>query len=135
MIISKEIKRFIKTIKLDYKSTKGLPSKKDKQNTYKRILKFIFGLLWNLSSALLIYPIWYIFRKQITKTIYAGTSWEEIEHLMQICEIDQVEKKLKQKGYFLFWLWTYGDCHDPLGRGGMPIDYEDGKNNFYNRYK
>mgnify|MGYP005855341917 FL=1 len=53
---------------------------------------------------------------------------------MYINETELAKKKLKVNGKFLYWLWTYGDAKDPLGRGGMPETYKNGKNIFWNRY-
>jgi len=129
-----EIKKAYKDIKADYKKIGAIPQA-DKRLCYRRIVKNLAWGIWNMISSLFIYPIWYIWRKEITNKIHKGTSWQEIEVLMQKAEIGQVEKKLKANGKFLFWLWTYGDCNDPLGWGGMPNDYGTKKNNFWNRYK
>lgn len=129
-----EIRTAFKDIRADYKKI-GRVRQADKRLCYKRIAKNLLWSIWNLMTAIFIYPIWYIWRKPITDKIHQGTSWEEIKLLMQKCEIDEVEKKLKKNGKFLFWLWTYGDCDNPLGWGGMPNDYGTKKNNFINRFR
>jgi hypothetical protein len=129
-----EIRKALKDIKADYKKI-GTVRQADKRLCYKRIVK---NLLWGIYGAItapFIYPIWYIWRKSITDKIHRGTSWEEIEKHIHKAEISEVEKKLKANGKFLFWLWTYGDCNDPYGWGGMPIDYGTKKNNFINRFR
>lgn len=130
----KEIFIFIKNVIKDLKNKNSKVPKKEKYKCYLRVIKNLFYMLWNGISAPFIYPIWYIFRKSITKRIYRGTSWQEIEQLMTLCETKLVEQKLKYNGRFLFWLWTYGDAVDPLGRGGLPHNFRNGKNNFINRF-
>ena len=89
--------------------------------------------IWNGVTAPFIYPIWYLFRVQITNKIYTDTSWEIIGKLIDENKTSLVKSILKKNGgNFLYWLWTYGDLRDPLGAGeitGQPI-----KNNFWNRY-
>lgn len=128
-----EIREAYKDIKMDYKQI-GAISQADKRQCYRRIVKNLLWGIWGAITSLFIYPIWYIWRKQITDKIHKGTSWQEIEAHMQKCEIKEVETKLKKNGKFLFWLWTYGDCNDPYGWGGMPTDFRSGKNSFIDRY-
>lgn len=130
-----EISKFLKTIRADYKSTvDGLITKKDKSRCYWNILYNLLWSVWNTVTTFFIYPIWYVFRKPLTDKIHRGTSWQEIEELMRVADINGVESRLKVNGNILFWLWTYGDCSDPYGWGGMPTDFRNGKNNFWNRY-
>jgi len=129
-----EIRNAYKTITADYKKI-GTVRQADKRLCYLRIGKNLLWSIWSFVTCLFIYPIWYVFRKSITEKIYRGTSIEEIKTLMDKVEIQQVEDKLKSNGRLLFWLWTYGDCSDPLGWGGMPEDYGSKKNNFWNRFK
>ena len=128
-----EIQKAYKDIRADYKKI-GTVRQADKRLCYRRIAKNLLWGIWNIVSSPFIYPIWYIWRKSITDKIHKGTSWQEIETHMQMCEFDEVETKLKANGKFLFWLWTYGDCTDPLGWGGMPQDFRNGKNIFINKY-
>jgi len=103
----KKIIKLIKDLKVDYiKSTTD--DKKLKIICYKQIIKNMFSYLWSIVSAPLMYPIWYVFKKYITNN--------------------------SNKNKFIYWLWTYGDINDPLGWGGMPKDYRNGKNNFINRF-
>lgn len=129
----KELGRFFRNLRADYKSGKG-PSKKDKRKGYLRLTKLSFMGVWNAISAPFIYPIWYLFRKQITNKIYSGTSWQEINKLIDENKTAQVKTTLKNNaGNFIYWLWTYGDLRDPLGEGEI-INYGV-KNNFWNRFK
>jgi hypothetical protein len=127
-----EIIDFIRRAKSDYRNS-ILPYKHEKKSCYKRIAKSIMLLLWGTISAPLFYPVWYVFRKRITDKIYAGTSWEEIKYLTMNNETELVKSKLKANGKLLYWIWSYGDIDDPLGRGGMPIEW--GKNSFWHRFK
>lgn len=129
-----EIRTAYQNIRADYQKI-GSIRQADKRLCYRRIAKNLLWGIWNAISTLFIYPIWYMFRKSITDKIHKGTSWQEIEQLMNQCEIQQVEDKLRVNGKLLFWLWTYGDNVDPLGWGGMPEDYGTKKNNFWNRFK
>lgn len=128
-----EIKNFIKNVIIDYKSNDKIITKKDKRKCWFRIIKTLFILIWNIITSPFIYPIWYFNRKSITNKIYKGSSWEEILELIQIGETKIAKEKLKINGRFLYWLWTYGDCDNPLGNGGMPDWY--GKNIFWNRLR
>ncbi|NPV13023.1 MAG: hypothetical protein HPY57_14755 [Ignavibacteria bacterium] len=130
----KEIISFIKNINKDYKDITSKVPKKEKAKCFKRIIKNLFIMIWSGISAPFIYPVWYLFRKPITKKIYKGTSWQEIEKLMADCETELAKQKLKANGKFLYWLWTYGDAVDPLERGGLPTDFRNGKNTFCNRF-
>lgn len=132
-MIFSEIGTFIKNARNDFKNTTGLITKKDKSSCFKRIVGTIFRIIWNSITAPFIYPIWYFFRRKITKLVYNGTSWQEVLALMQNNETLLAKEKLKANGYFLYWLWTYGDCDDPMGKGGMPEWY--GKNIFWNRWR
>jgi hypothetical protein len=134
MKVLRTINGLIKELKLDYSTPSTIISKSAKRRCYLGIVKNLLWSIWSSVTCLFIYPIWYIWRKEITDKIHKGTSWQEIEAHMQKAEISEVEKKLKVNGKFLFWLWTYGDCNDPYGWGGMPVDYRTKKNTFGNRY-
>lgn len=131
-----EIKIFIKNLINDVKNTKETSkvTKKDKVKSVKVVFSIFISLIWSAISSPIFYTVWYIFRKQITKRIYKGTSWEEINELKNE-NPQKVKEILKKNGRFLYWLWTYGDMIDPLGRGGLPHDYFDGKNSFINRFR
>ena len=131
-----EIKKFITNLRDDVKSTNSLSqiTKKDKIDCIKKVFNIFVSLIWSAISAPIFYTIWWIFKKPITEKIYKGTSWQEIDELKN--EHPQKVKEILQKnGKFLYWLWTYGDITDPLGRGGLPTDYFDGKNTFWNRFR
>lgn len=130
-----EIKTFFKNVKADYKTSSKSVSKEEKKKCFKGIITTSIRMLWGVITAPFIYPIWYLFRKQITKVAYKGTSWQEVLSLMQANETVKAKELLKANGSFIYWLWTYGDCDDPLGWGGMPKDYLSGKNTFYNRFR
>lgn len=131
----KEISNMIRALRADISVTK-----KDKRDCYLRIIKTIFGLLWCNISAPFIYPIWYFNRVTIFDKLYKVNAfstyeekWRFIANLVSQNKIDEVKGYLKQHGYFLYFLWTYGDIDDPCGWGGMPAEY--GKNNFWNRFR
>lgn len=128
-----EFVRFFQTIKSDLKVSSNQISISDKKKCWNRIILNIFTIVWNAISAPFVYPIWYMFRKIITTNIYENTSWQEILKLMQSNETELAKQILLHNGKFLYWLWTYGDCDDPLGCGGLPNKY--GKNTFLNRFK
>jgi len=130
-----EVKRFIKAVRSDYKSSTPDIKKKKKKAILKTI-SLTFNQIWGGITAPLIYPIWYAFRKQITNSIYEGTSWQAVHKLVEDNKIDEVKQIVKRKGPFLYWLWTFGDLRDPLGRGELPDDGYKGrfKNNFIGRF-
>lgn len=125
-----EVRQFIKSLREDYKSS----NKEVKINKKKAILKTIrltVDQIWSGLTAPIIYPIWYIFRVYITKRMYQNTSWEHVQNLVRENKIGKVKELLKPRGRLLYWLWTYGDLKDPLGRGELP----DSKiNKFSTRY-
>ena len=131
----KEVKGFVKSLKNDYKNSNEYVKSKKRKSILKTIY-LTFNQIWSGISAPLIYPIWYIFRKQITNTIYEGTSWEAVHKLVEDNKIDEVKRIVQRKGKFLYWLWTFGDLRDPLGRGELPEDGYKGrfKNNFIGRF-
>ena len=131
----KEVKGFVKVLRDDYKKSEGLIKRKKKKAILKTIY-LTFDQIWSGISALFIYTIWYIFRKQITNTLYEGTSWQAVQQLIRDNKIDEAKKIVQRKGKFLYWLWTFGDLNDPLGRGELPEDGYRGrfKNNFIGRY-
>lgn len=128
-----EFLRFFKNVRSDLKNSSDQISIKDKKKCWNRIILNIFIIIWNAISAPFIYPVWYLFRQKITKKIYKNTSWQDIHNLMKLNETNFVKQLLLINGRFFYWLWTYGDCEDPLGRGGLPN--KCGKNTFLNRYK
>lgn len=105
----------LRDLYLDYKSTPRVV-KPYKLNCYRRAFGHFLSTLWSVISAPLIYPIWYIFRERIT---------------MKLVNEDVYGADMNA---FWRWVWTYGDLHDPLGRGGMPLDYRNGENSFINRF-
>jgi len=131
----KEVRQFIKILRMDYK-----PSSEDvrakKRRAINKTIRLTFNQIWGGISAPLIYPIWYIFRKQITNTLYEGTSWQAVHKLVVENKIKDAKLIVQRKGMFLYWLWTYGDLRDPLGRGELPDDGYGGKykNNFIGRF-
>lgn len=125
-----EIKRFYENIKSDFNLSSDKIDKQDKVNCFKGIISNLFKVIWNGITSPIIYTIWYLFRNQITTCVYKGTSWRDILDLMDNNKTDKVKKLLVPNGRFYYWIWTYGDAEDPLGRGGLPDKY---KNNFWNR--
>src|ERR1035437_5945181 len=126
----REVKRFIKAIRQDYKSSTNDIKKKKKKSIIKTI-GLTLDQIWSGITAPLIYPIWYIFRKSTTSSIYEGTSPEAVHVLVEDNKIDLVKNIVKRKGLFLYWLWTYGDLKDPLGRGELS---DTKKNTFFTRF-
>lgn len=131
----KEVGEFISAMKSDYKSSDKL-SKKMKRRAILKSIKITFNQIWSGISAPLIYPIWWIFRKKITETVYKGSSWQEVHALVHGNKIDEAKKIVGSSGKVLYWLWTYGDLKDPLGQGELPDDFYGGKfkNNFIGRF-
>lgn len=131
----KEVRNFIKVLRDDYRSSPDSIKKKKKTAILKTIWLTI-DQVWSGVTALFVYPIWYIFRKQITNKIYEGTSWQDVHALVVRNYIHDVKVITQRHGKFLYWLWTYGDLRDPLGRGELPEDGYRGrfKNNFIGRY-
>lgn len=125
-----EIRRFLKSIKSDYNNS-TIPNKSKKRECFIKIIINVFLILWNGITAPFIYPVWFLFKRKITNKIYRNTSWQEIESLISNNSIKIAHKKLKENGSFLYWIWTYGDMLDPLGRGGLPSVQ---KNTFFNRF-
>lgn len=131
----REVRGFISSLRKDYKSSENGVKQKKKSAILKTV-RLTLNQIWGGISAPLIYPIWYIFRKRITNAIYEGTSWEAIHKMVVENKIKDVKLIVQRKGMFLYWLWTYGDLRDPLGRGELPDDGYGGKykNNFVGRF-
>lgn len=115
----------------DFRSS-TVPTKKQKIKAYLRSLRMLFMNIYCGITAPIIYPVWYAFRKTITAKVYRGTSWEEQKALIDLNKCAQVKKTLKANGKFWYWLWTYGDLRNPLGRG--ELQWPEKPNNFWNRY-
>lgn len=128
----KEVRRFIKNLRADYKAT-VYPSKKEKRKGIMLSFKHLFLNVWNGISAPFIYPIWYVFRKPITERVYRGTTWQEVNKMIEENRTTEVKKLLKKNGKLMYWLWTYGDLRDPLGNGELQSWAP--KNNFWHRFK
>lgn len=131
----KEVRGFFSTIRKDYKSS-DKESKKMKRGAFISALSLTFNQVWSGILAPLIYPIWWIFRKQITEAVYKGSSWQEVHKLVHDNKIAEAKKIVQRKGKLIYWLWTFGDLKDPLGRGELPDDGYRGrfKNNFIGRF-
>lgn len=125
-----EIRKFIKIMSKDYRSETG-PTKKEKSASYFRSLRMLFMYIWNGISAPIVYPFWYIFKKQIVSKAYSGTSWQDINKMVEENKTSDVKRIIKANGKFIYWIWTYGDLRDPLGRGEL-MDRKT--NTFWNRY-
>jgi len=132
----KEVREFIKALRKDYKSTPEGNVKKKKKKAILKTIWLTFDQVWSGVTALFIYPIWYAFRKQITNKVYEGTSWEVVHKLVVENKTKEAKMIVQRSGKFLYWLWTYGDLRDPLGRGELPDDGYRGrfKNNLIGRY-
>lgn len=131
----KEIGGFISTLKKDYKES-DRESKKMKRAAFFKALNLTFNQIWSGISAPLVYPIWWIFRRRITETVYKGSSWQEVRQLINDNKIDEAKAIVSKSGKLVYWLWTFGDLRDPLGRGELPDDGYRGrfKNNFIGRF-
>lgn len=126
----------LRSLRKDYKNPAvDAPTRIEKRACYKLAIKSIFSLLWCSISAPLIYSIWYLFRKPITEKIHDEIPWQVVKEWVDHNNIKLVRVLFKEKGKFLYWLWTYGDLNDPLGRGGLPVDYKNGRNTFWNRFR
>lgn len=130
----KEVKQFISAMSKDYKSS-DIMTKKSKRRAILKTVRLTFDQIWSGIMAPLVYPIWYVFRKEITDAVYAGTSWEVVHKLINSDKIEEARQIVSRRGMFIYWLWTFGDLRDPLGRGELPDDgYGKYKNNFIGRY-
>lgn len=130
-ILLTEPRRFLKNLWADYRKPSEI-TKKQKRKAYGRVVKLLLMYVWNGLSAPFIYPVWYLFRRQITNRIYQGTTWQDVVSLIDANKTGEVKQMLKKQGRFLYWLWTYADLRDPLGRGELPERVK--KNSFWNRY-
>ena len=128
-----EIRNFLKTFNGNMKITDGSITIKDKIKCRNAIIINLLKIVWNGVTTPLIYPIWYLFRTKLTPMIYQNTSWQEILKLINENKTNEAKKKLLANGKFLYWIWTYSDLEEPMGRGGLPISY--GPNTFWYRFK
>lgn len=127
----KEIIKFIKNLRIDYKKSNNDIKIYKKKAIFKTI-KLTLIYIWSGITAPFIYPIWYLFRKQICNKVYENSSWQEVHKLIEENKIIEAKSIIKKHGNFIYWLWTYGDLRDPLGRGELPDNVIN--NNFKTRY-
>jgi hypothetical protein len=100
----------------------------------KRTIIALIKLGWAKITAPFIYPIWYMFRNKVCEEVYMWLySWIDVKLAVDANLTVFAKHILTRNGKFWYWLWTYGDMEDPLGRGGLPE--RCGKNTFWNRYK
>ncbi|MDR1006907.1 MAG: hypothetical protein LBL74_08630 [Bacteroidales bacterium] len=129
------------------RNTKIIKAKK--RQCYWLVVKWLLQQGINSVIAPIAYTIWWRDKNEITDKIYKAALplinskdslsvnevffWlnEQIEkgHYKAVCE-----KPLKSIGLFDYFIWTYSDILDPLGRGILPLDYKGGKNTFCNRF-
>lgn len=126
----KEIIIFVKELFKNLSDTNTQITRKEKISCLKTIVLDLLIIVWNAITSPIVYSLWYLFRSTITKKIYKGTYWQEILILMDSNKTIEIKKKLFPNGKFYYWLWTYGDAEEPLGRGGLPEKYKD---TFWNR--
>jgi len=118
---------FLKDLKGNYNTSPGYIAIA-RRACYIRAIGHIGSYSWSILTAPLIYPIWYIFRYRLAINIVLSVTNVPDD-------MDHIKKQAKKYcNWFTYWLWTYGDLHDPLGRGGMPEDYRNGENSFINRF-
>lgn len=131
----REFRKFVRALRDDYKSSDEATKKKKKRAILKTV-RLTFDQVWSGISAPLVYPIWYTLRKQITNAVYEGTTWQAVHRLINDNRINDAKLVVQRKGRLLYWLWTYGDLRDPLGRGELPEDGYRGRfrNNFVGRF-
>lgn len=131
----KEVRLFLKTIRADHRQSDTI-TKGHKKRAILKTISLTLNQIWGGLTAPFIYPIWYLFRKQITEAVYAGTSWQTVHKLIEDNRIREAKAIVSSRGRFIYWLWTFGDLRDPLGRGELPDDGYKGrfKNNFVGRF-
>ncbi|MDR0790203.1 MAG: hypothetical protein LBO06_05375 [Bacteroidales bacterium] len=123
--------------------------KDKKRQCYQLVLTWLYQQGRNAVLAPFCYTIWWWNKERITNKVYdkmyplaSETDslpandvflWlnEQIETgtFKTACE-----KELKSIGNFWYFIWTFSDIEDPLGRGGLPNDYKGGNNTFGNRF-
>lgn len=127
----KEFTGFVRNLRADYNNGTTGPSKTEKRSAYVRTVGLLCATIYNAITAPLIYPFWYAFRKKIIEKCYKGTDWTSVNALINDGKLQDAKNAVMKNGRFWYWLWTYGDLRDPLGRGELP---EDKPNNFWTRY-
>lgn len=135
MKIKRPIIKLIKTIRASIKNDNV--NKSLYYSGLKQCLKWFIVQTLNLVIAPIIYPIFYLNRKRIYRKYVEGGFPEDIQELC--VDGDFVEDTLpvlrKVLGWWLFWLWTFGDEKDIIGKGIVPEWYKPNiKNNFLRRY-
>lgn len=127
----KELVQMLRDLRKDKKNNYYM-SKEERKECFQKVYIILLGLLWAKISAPLVYPVWYLLRN-ILWTSFDET-WKEIKAGIDINDTEATKVMIiYYGGKFIYWLWTYGDMNDPLGRGGLPERY--GKATFWKRYK
>ena len=123
--------------------------KTKKKQCYRLMLTWLAQQGRNTIVAPFCYTTWWRNKEKITKSVYDKIHpliddadslsvndaflWlnEQVESgtFKTVCE-----EYLKTIGKFWYFIWTFSDIEDPLGRGGLPNDYKGGKNTFGNRF-
>jgi hypothetical protein len=155
---------FIKDLRKDYRATSEQIQmfsekaeilsnadiiKEKKKECYHLITKWLLIQGRNALLAPFCYTLWWWNREKITNRVYelmlplaGGDTAMTINHLfvwlnqhVEQGTFDSIcKKELQSMGLFYYFIWTFSDIEDPLGRGGMPNDYKSGKNTFGNRF-
>jgi hypothetical protein len=124
--------------------------KDKKRQCYQLVLTWLLQQGRNAALAPFCYTFWWWNKKRITNMVYDKT-YPLVEYEDSLSTNDaflwlneqiesgtfkaKCEKELKTIGNFWYFIWTFSDIEDPLGRGGLPDDYKGGKNSFGNRFK
>lgn len=130
----------ISMFKVLWQDFKSDPShQKQKIDCYTRYSKLFFQTIYSQVSAPFGYPLYYAFRKPITKRLekfYQQHSLTNIEDVGQDIingKIDKQELK-NYLGFFYYNLWLYGDTSSPITDGGVPNDYKPNLPMFVRRW-
>jgi hypothetical protein len=161
---SGSLRQFVKDMKADYRLSSSQTEifmaadtsfadsvflKKMKRESYRLVTKWLAEQIRNGLVAPFCYTLWWWNRTKITQKVYdkmlpliGSTDSLSVDKVFEwlnrqieggtykeICE-----KDLKAIGKFRYFIWTFSDIEEPLGRGGLPHDYKSGRNTFCNRF-
>ncbi|MDR1846855.1 MAG: hypothetical protein LBR17_01895 [Bacteroidales bacterium] len=127
--------------------------KKKKRESYSLVTKWLLLQGRNAILAPFCYTLWWWNKNKITQKVYnqivpiisendslnINNAFLWLNQQIEEGSFSKMyEQEVRKIGCFWYFIWTFSDIEDPLGRGGLPIDYKAkpniDNNSFKNRF-